>query len=330
MSIKILVAGGASFIGSEFTRQAIEKGYKTIVVDKMTYAGDTGRLESVKAKIKFYKQDICDKTKIVSTFKKEKPQIVINFAAESHVDRSILGSDEFIRTNVCGTQVLLDAARASNVEKFIHISTDEVYGEIDVGQFYETTSLNPSSPYSASKASADLFIKSYIRTFKLPAIIVRPSNNYGPWQYPEKFIPMAIYKALNNEKIPIYGQGVNVREWLYVSDCIDALWVILEKGQLGHIYNVGSGSERKNIEVAQAILAMLEKPSKLISFIEDRRGHDLRYSVDSGKIKNELGWHPSINFETGLAKTIAWYKDNYKWLDRKAKFLKSYWKKIYK
>jgi dTDP-glucose 4,6-dehydratase len=330
MSSKILITGGASFIGSEFTRQAVERGFKVVVIDKLTYAGDLDRLANVKSKIKLYKQDICDKKNIIATFKKEKPETVVHFAAESHVDRSILGSDDFVRTNVCGTQVMLDASRAPHVKKFIHISTDEVYGDIDVGQFYETTSLNPSSPYSASKASADLFIKAYIRTFGLPAIIVRPSNNYGPWQYPEKFIPVAIYKAMHNEKIPIYGKGVNVREWLYVSDCAEAIWHILEKGQVGQIYNVGSGSERKNIEVAQAILAILEKPSRLIEFVADRRGHDLRYSLDFGKIKDEIGWRPSINFETGLAKTVAWYRDNSKWLEKKAKFLKSYWKTIYK
>jgi dTDP-glucose 4,6-dehydratase len=330
MSIKMIVTGGASFIGSEFVRQSVSKGYKVVILDKLTYAGDMARLKDIRSKIKFHKVDICDKKKMIKLFKQEKPHTVVHFAAESHVDRSILGSDEFIRTNISGTQSILDASRIPSLKKFIHMSTDEVYGDIDVGQFYETTSLNPSSPYSASKAAADLFVKAYMRTFEIPAIIVRPSNNYGPWQYPEKFIPVVIYKALRNERVPIYGKGINVREWLYVADCASAIWHVMEKGVVGQIYNIGSGSERKNIEVAHAILSLLDKPSSLIEHVTDRRGHDLRYSVDFNKIKDELGWRPSVNFETGLQQTVTWYKENIAWLTQKANFLKTYWKKVYK
>ncbi|MFC1645679.1 dTDP-glucose 4,6-dehydratase [Candidatus Omnitrophota bacterium] len=327
---KILISGGAGFIGSEFTRQIVKLGYKVIAVDNLTYAGDLARLRQAKRKIKFYKLDICNKSKTNKVFKDNKPTAVVHFAAETHVDRSILGSDSFIKTNIQGTQNLLDASRAYNVGKFIHISTDEVYGDIKKGQFYETTSLKPSSPYSASKAAADLLIQSYIRTFDFPGVIVRPSNNYGPWQYPEKFIPVIIYKALNNEKIPVYAKGLNVREWLYVSDCAAAIIKILNKGKIGEIYNVGSGFEKRNIEVAKAILDILDKPHSLIEFVKDRPGHDYRYSLNFSKIKRGLGFSPKVNFETGVKETVIWYKENFNWLKSKTVYLRKYWKEVYK
>jgi len=329
---KILITGGASFIGSEFTRQLINRGtkYKVIVVDKLTYAADLSRLAEVKGKFKFYKVDICNVAQVEKIFQKEKPEIAVHFAAESHVDRSIIDSGEFVKTNIQGTQVLLDASRCSKVKKFIHISTDEVYGDIKKGRFYETTPLAPSSPYSASKAAADLLVKSYIRTFKFPAVIVRPSNNYGPWQYPEKFIPVIIYKALKNDLIPVYGKGLNVREWLHVQDCADAILTIVKKGRIGEIYNVGSGNERKNIDLVKNILYLLGRPLDLISYVQDRPGHDLRYSLDSSKIRKELNWKPQVSFEKGLIDTVGWYRRNLPWLEKKVFYLKGYWGKVYK
>ncbi|MCM8813994.1 MAG: GDP-mannose 4,6-dehydratase, partial [Candidatus Omnitrophica bacterium] len=232
---KILMSGAAGFIGSEAVRQAVAAGYAVSVIDCLSYAGDRRRLADVQNKITFYKKSICSKRDVEAIIKTERPRAIIHFAAETHVDRSILGSDAFIQTNIVGTQVLLDAARAAGVERFVHVSTDEVYGDIEKGQFYETTPLNPSSPYSSSKAAADLLIKSYMRTFGFPGIIVRPSNNYGPWQYPEKFMPVIIYKASQNEKIPVYGKGINVREWLYVADCAAGILRALEKGRIGEI-----------------------------------------------------------------------------------------------
>ncbi len=327
---KILVTGGAGFIGSEFVRLATARGYGLIIVDNLSYAGDLLRLKEVKAGYKFYNADVSNQVKIRQIFKKERPGLVVNFAAESHVDRSILSSVEFVKTNIQGTQVLLDAAKNSGVERFIHMSTDEVYGDIAHGQFYEDTSLNPSSPYSASKAAADLLVKSYIRTFKFPAIIVRPSNNYGPWQYPEKFIPVVIYKALKGDMIPVYGKGLNVRDWLFISDCAEAVLEVLKKGRLGEAYNIGSGNERKNIDVVREILDILGKPRGLINFVLDRPGHDLRYSLNSLKIAKEIGWRSKVCFEDGLVGAVNWYKNNLNWLERKVKYLKSYWARVYR
>lgn len=248
---KILVTGGAGFMGSEFVRQAVKRvssprrRLSLIIVDKLTYAGDLRRLEEVKGKYKFYKADICNQVVMESIFKKEHPEIVVHFAASTHVDRSIQDASPFIETNIKGTQILLDVSRKYKIKKFIHISSDEVYGEIKKDSFSEDSPLRPNSPYAASKAAADLLIKSYIRTYNFPAIIVRPCNNYGSWQYPEKLIPLAILKALRNEKIPVYGKGQNIREWLYVSDCIDAIFLILEKGKIDEIYNIGSGQEKE-------------------------------------------------------------------------------------
>lgn len=327
---KILVTGGAGFIGSAFIKLAIQQGYGVVVIDKLTYAGDLARLNEVTGKFKFYKLDIIDRARIEQLFKKEKPEILVNFAAESHVDRSILGSDDFVRTNIQGTQVLMDIAKKFRIVKFVHISTDEVYGDIEKGQFFENTAFNPSSPYSASKAAADLLVKSYIRTFKFPAVILRPSNNYGPWQYPEKFIPVVIYKALKNEKIPVYGRGQNIREWLHVYDCAKAVLKVIKKSDCGKAYNIGSGNERKNIDVARRILAILDKPVSLIEFVKDRPGHDFRYSLNYAKIRKDLDWQPQFSFDKGLVDTVLWYKNNFKWLESKMVYLRSYWSKVYK
>lgn len=323
---KILITGGAGFIGSAFVRSVIaspkgaKQSYEIVVVDKLTYAGDLARLAGLKGKFTFYKTDICDKPAIKRIFDTERPDIVVHLAAESHVDRSILGSDEFIETNVRGTQVILDAAKAFGVKRFVHISTDEVYGDIEKGQFYEQTSFNPSSPYSASKAAADLLVKAYIRTFGFPAIIIRPSNNYGPWQYPEKFIPVIIYKALKDQKIPVYGRGLNVREWLYVEDCADAIKAVMNRGRTGEAYNLGSGNEMANIEVVKLILDILHKPYSLIGFVQDRPGHDLRYRLNSDKLRKELHWNARYNFEKAINTTIEWYFKNIEWVSRKQYF----------
>jgi dTDP-glucose 4,6-dehydratase len=329
--MKILITGGAGFIGSEFTRQAVKKGLDVVVVDKLTYAGDLERLKEVEDKITFYKADIINKEFIEYIFNKEKPDIVVHWAAESHVDRSILDPSPFIDTNVKGTQILLDAAKDNNVKLFINIVTDEVYGELgEEGQFYETTPLVPNSPYSVSKASADMIGRAYFRTYGLPLITVRPSNNYGWWQYPEKLIPVVILKALSNEPIPVYGRGLNIREWLFVSDCADAVFEIIEKGKVGEIYNVGSGQEKRNIDVVKSILKILNKPEDFITFVKDRPGHDYRYSLNTDKIKKEIGWKAKVNFEEGIEKTVKWYLDNLDWVNRKLSYLKSYWEKVYK
>jgi len=338
---KILVTGGAGFIGSAFVRLLAKQGLfscrkqdtrrsdtagclqgetvvpEIIIVDKLTYAGDLARLKEVEGKYKFYKVDICDKTKIESIFKKEKPQAVINFSAETHVDRSIQDSVPFIKTNIEGTQILLDTSRKYKIKKFIQISTDEVYGEIKKGEFIEDSPLKPNSPYAASKAAADLLIKAYIRTYNFPAIIIRPCNNYGPWQYPEKLIPLAILKILRNEKIPIYADGKNIREWLFVEDCADGILQILEKGKIGEIYNLGSSEEKENLEVVKTILKILKKDEGMIEFVPDRPGHDIRYSLDSKKVFNKIKWRPKINFAEGLRATVQWYLQHIKWLSGK-------------
>jgi dTDP-glucose 4,6-dehydratase len=330
---KILVTGAAGFIGSAFARLLLNrdcsagtvpegdcpkqynlKGLSLIVIDKLTYAGDLARLKEVKGRYKFYKADICSKRQMESIFAKEKPQIVANFAAETHVDRSILDSVPFIETNITGTQVLLDASRKYGISKVIHISTDEIYGDIPQGEFLENTTLNPSSPYSASKAAADLLVKSYIRTFKFPAIIVRPSNNYGPWQYPEKLIPLAVLKILRGEKVPVYAKGENVREWLYVEDCASGVLQIMEKAKAGEIYNLGSGQEKQNIEVVKAILSIMKADESRIEFVKDRPGHDIRYKLNSQKVQREIGWQPKVQFEEGIRRTVEWCLSNKKWL----------------
>ena len=309
---KILVTGGAGFIGSAFVRLLAKTGRFSqrnglVLVDKLTYSGDLKRLKEVKGNFKFYKTDICDKKAIERIFIKEKPQAVVHFAAETHVDRSIKDSAPFIETNVKGTHVLLEASRKYGVKRFIFISTDEVYGELKQGKFTESSPFKPNSPYAVSKAAADLLVQAYIRTYKFPAMIVRPCNNYGPWQYPEKLIPVAISRALKNKKIPIYAKGENVREWLYVDDCVEAILKVAQKGKIGQAYNIGSGIERKNIAVVKCILDILAKPHNLIEFVADRPGHDIRYCLDSLKIKKTLGWQPRLSFAEGIENTVIWH-----------------------
>jgi len=330
---KILVTGGAGFIGSAFVRLLINKGYSggrvPVVVDKLTYAGDLARLDDVKGRYKFYKADISDKSAINRIFRSEKPDIVVHFAAETHVDRSIFDPTAFLKTNIIGTQVLVDAARKYKVGKFVHISTDEVYGDIKRGRFTEESPLKPNSPYAASKAAADLLIRSYMRTYKFPAVIIRPSNNYGPWQYPEKFIPVVIAKAWSNQRVPIFARGLNQREWLYVEDCVKAIALVVKKGKIGETYNITSGCELKNVDTAKTVLRNMNRPYKLIEYVLDRPGHDFRYALDAGKIK-KIGWRPKMDFKIGINQTVAWSRENIDWLNIKSKYLSGYWSKVYK
>ncbi|MEZ0323910.1 MAG: dTDP-glucose 4,6-dehydratase [Hydrogenothermaceae bacterium] len=329
---KLLVTGGAGFIGSWFVKSAVEKGYEVVVLDALTYAGDLERLKKVKDNVSFHQTDITDINAVEEIFKKENPDIVVHFAAESHVDRSIIEPSIFIKTNVEGTFNLLETAKKYSVEKFINISTDEVYGELEnlEDQFTEETCLKPNSPYSSSKASADMLGRAYYKTYNLPVITVRPSNNYGPWQYPEKFIPVIILKALQNEPIPVYGTGKNRREWIFVKDCAEGVLTVMEKGRIGEIYNLGSGEEKENIEVVKTILKILGKPENLISFVKDRPGHDLRYRMNSEKIKKELGFTPKTTFEEGIKQTIEFYIENMDWVKQKEKELQNLWQKVYR
>jgi dTDP-glucose 4,6-dehydratase len=311
---KILVTGGAGFIGSALVRYILKMGPEVTVIDKLSYAGDLKRLEGLDKKYTFYKADICDYRNIESIFKRHKPSIIVNFAAETHVDRSILDSKYFLETNIFGTKILLDIARKFGVKEFIHISTDEVYGDIKKGKFSEDSSLNPSSPYSATKAAADLLIKSYIRTYSFPAIIIRPCNNYGPWQYPEKLIPLSILKIIRKEKIPVYAKGENVREWLYVEDCARGIFEILKKGKIGEVYNLGSGQEKNNLEVVKLLIKILNATGNMVQFVKDRPGHDIRYSLNSEKLRNEIGWRPKVKFEDGVKLTVNWCLKHKDWL----------------
>jgi len=303
---KIIVTGGAGFIGSAFVRLLVKRGFRPVVIDKLTYAGDLKRLDEVRGGYKFFRADICNKRKIEEVFKKEKPDIVVHFAAESHVDRSINDATPFIETNIKGTQVLIDASRKHNIKKFIFMSTDEVYGEIARGKFSESSLIRPNSPYAASKAAADLLVQSYIRTYDFPAVIIRPCNNYGPWQYPEKLIPLAILRVLSGKKVPVYGKGQNVREWLYVDDCVQGILRIINRGKPGEVYNLGSGCESRNINTVKLLLRALKAGADRFEFVKDRLGHDLRYSLDSHKIRNAIGWIPAVTFEEGLQMTALW------------------------
>ena len=299
-------------------------------MDKLTYAGDLTRLDSVKDKYGFYKADIANREFIEHIFGAEKPDYVVHFAAESHVDRSILDPGPFIKSNVEGTMVLLEGARKYGVKKFINTATDEVYGELGKdGQFYEDTPLRPNSPYSVSKTSADMLGRAYFRTYGVPVVTIRPSNNYGPWQYPEKLIPVIILKALSNEPVPVYGKGENVREWLYVEDFAEAVFTVLEKAEPGSIYNIGSGFEKRNIDVVKKVLQLLGKSDDLISFVKDRPGHDFRYSLNTEKIQRELGWKARTDFDTGIEKTVKWYLDNIQWAREKQKYLQDLWSRVY-
>lgn len=320
--MKILVTGGCGFIGSNFIYYIIDKypNYNIVNLDLLTYAGNLNNLNNIKKNpnYKFVKGDIRDKKFIFDLFEKESFNTVINFAAESHVDRSVTNPDIFVKTNILGTQTLLDASLKYNVNRYHQVSTDEVYGDLDLNKkdtfFTENTPINPSSPYSASKASADLLVKSYNRTFNLNTTISRCSNNYGPYQYPEKLIPLMILKALNNEKLPVYGNGANIRDWLHVYDHCVAIDYIIHKGKSGEVYNVGGHNEKSNLEVVKIILDTLNKSSNLIEYVKDRPGHDLRYAIDPKKIESELNFKPKYDFESGIKETIKWYLDNLNWL----------------
>ncbi len=326
--MKILVTGGAGFIGSEFVRQA--KDHEIFVIDSLTYAGDLERIKCVQDHINFSRVDIRDKETLLKVFKDFSPVIVVHFAAQSHVDRSILNPYEFYKTNLIGTHNLLEISLSSGVELFINISTDEVYGERRYNRpFRENDPMNPGSPYAVSKAAADMLGRAFMRTYGLPVITVRPSNNYGPWQYPEKLIPVVIARALMNEPIPVYGTGENTREWTYVSDTVEAIYKIIEHGKPGEIYNVGSGEEFKNIEVVKMILKMLDKSENLITFVRDRAGHDFRYSLNIEKIQKEIGWIARTDFQSGLRQTVDWYLKNINWLNKKVKSVRDYWNLIY-
>jgi dTDP-glucose 4,6-dehydratase len=309
----ILVTGGNGFIGTNFIRilnehNVIEK-YNIINVDKLTYAANKNSLSNIKDVVS-YKVDITDRDSMEKIFTEHKIDYVVNFAAETHVDNSIKDPSCFVKTNVLGTGVLLDCAKKFEVLKYLQVSTDEVYGSIENGQFTENSPIDPSSPYSASKAGADHLVMSYHKTFKLPVNITRCSNNYGQFQHSEKLIPTIINKALKDEKIPIYGTGTNIRDWIHVRDHARAVLMVLLKGQNGEIYNVGSNNELTNLEITHKILSLMKKPESLIEFVEDRKGHDLRYAIDSTKIQNQLGWFPKIDFESGLENTINWYYMN--------------------
>ncbi len=326
--MRILVTGGAGFIGSAFVRLAAGAGHEVTVLDKLTYAGDPARLGG--AAHRLYRGSIANRELVEAVLEKERIAAVVNFAAESHVDRSILDAAPFVETNVRGTQVLLEAARAHGLQKFVHVSTDEVYGELGpTGAFTEESPLRPNSPYAASKAAADLLVLAYHRTYGLPACLVRPCNNYGPWQYPEKLIPVVIYKALAGQPIPVYGTGQNVREWLYVEDCCAGVLAALEKGRPGNIYNLGSGEERPNLEVVRAILNLLGRGEELVTFVKDRPGHDFRYRLDSSWAAAELGFAPRVRFEEGLSRTVEWYLAHREWLFAKVRQLEDLWRRVY-
>lgn len=317
----VVITGGAGFIGSNFVYYMLNKypDYRIICVDCLTYAGDIHTLNRAmeNPNFRFAKINICDKPAIKALFEEEKPDIVVNFAAESHVDRSITGPEIFVETNVRGTQVLMEVCRELNIPRYHQVSTDEVYGDLPLDRpdlfFTEKTPLHASSPYSASKAGADMLVMAYCRTFNFPATISRCSNNYGPYHFPEKLIPLMIINALHDKKLPVYGDGKNVRDWLYVEDHCRAIDLIIHNGKIGQVYNVGGHNEMANIDIVKLICKELNKPEDLIEFVEDRKGHDRRYAIDPTFIHEELGWLPETKFEDGIKKTIKWYVDNEAW-----------------
>ena len=319
--MKILVTGGAGFIGSNFIFYMLKRysDCNIICLDALTYAGNLSTLQSVlfDNRFRFIKGSICDRVLVEQIISENKPDVIVNFAAESHVDRSIDNPSVFLDTNIIGTSVLMDVARKYGVGRFHQVSTDEVYGDLPLDRpdilFTEKTPLHASSPYSASKASADMLVMAYYRTYGLPVTISRCSNNYGPYQFPEKLIPLMVINALNNKKLPVYGTGKNVRDWLYVEDHCKAIDDIIHKGKVGSIYNVGGHNEMANIDIVKIILEHLGKPESLIEFVSDRKGHDLRYAIDPNKITTELGWFPETKFQDGIKKTINWYLSNKEW-----------------
>lgn len=322
--MKIIITGGAGFIGGNFVHYMLKQHptYKIVCLDVLTYAGNLETLVPVidNSNFSFIKGDIADRTFVYKLFETEKPDIIVNFAAESHVDRSIENPEVFLQTNVIGTSVLLDACKKYGIQRYHQVSTDEVYGDLPLDRpdlfFTEETPIHTSSPYSASKASADLLVQAYYRTFKLPITISRCSNNYGPYHFPEKLIPLMIANALNDKKLPVYGTGDNVRDWLYVEDHCSAIDLIIHKGRVGEVYNIGGHNERTNLEVVQAIIRELGKKESLIQYVTDRLGHDQRYAIDPTKIRTELGWEPTTLFDEGIKKTIQWYLDNKAWWER--------------
>jgi len=331
--MKLFVTGGAGFIGSNFIRHILGIGRDFAVVnyDKLTYAGNLANLESVAhhPNYEFVKGDICDAAAVEAAMRG--CDAVIHFAAESHVDRSIYEPAPVIQTNITGTFILLEVARKISVSRFVHVSTDEVYGDIPAGVFAdETFPLQPSSPYSASKAGADLLVRSYVRTYKCPAVITRSSNNYGPYQFPEKFVPLIISNAFSNKALPVYGDGRQQRDWLHVEDNCRGILTVLEKGKIGEVYNIGGQGLEENLTMARRILELTGKPESLLSYVQDRPGHDRRYALDCKKIQSELGWKPLISLEDGLRQTIDWYKNEEGWLDgvRGGEYL-SYYEKYY-
>lgn len=316
--MKLLVTGGAGFIGSNFVRYMVNKypEYQIVNLDLLTYAGNLENLKDIEnaPNYKFVRGDIADREFINGLFKEEKFDYVLNFAAESHVDRSITDPGIFVQTNIQGTLALLDAAKTFGVTKYLQVSTDEVYGTLgETGYFTEETPLAANSPYSASKAGADLLVRAYNETFGLPVNITRCSNNYGPFHFPEKLIPLMIINALNDKELPIYGDGLNIRDWLHVEDHCQAIDLVLHKGRNGEVYNVGGNNERTNIEIVKTILKHLNKPESLMKFVTDRPGHDRRYAIDATKLRTELGWSPKYNFDTGIEQTINWYLNNREW-----------------
>lgn len=319
--MKIIVTGGAGFIGSNFVYYELEKypEDRILCLDALTYAGNMETLVEAKknSQFQFVKVDITDRAAIYKLFEAEKPDVVVNFAAESHVDRSIENPEIFLKTNVIGTSVLLDACRKYGIQRYHQVSTDEVYGDLPLDRpdlfFTETTPLHTSSPYSASKASADLLVQAYYRTYQLPVTISRCSNNYGPYHFPEKLIPLMIINALHGKKLPVYGNGMNVRDWLYVEDHCAAIDLIVRKGTVGEVYNIGGHNERQNIEVVRTILHELGKSEALIEHVTDRKGHDRRYAIDPTKIHQELGWLPATSFDEGIKRTVKWYLEHHEW-----------------
>ena len=331
--MKLLVTGGAGFIGSNFVHYALREhpDWEITNLDKLTYAGNLENLKDIEDQpgYHFVKGDIADR-KLVDKLVGQGFDVIVNFAAESHVDRSILDASPFIETNVKGTQVLLEGVKKHGIQRFIQVSTDEVYGSIDSGYFIEESPLSPNSPYSASKAAADLLCRAYFKTHRLPAIITRCTNNFGPYQFPEKLIPLAVTNALEDKPIPVYGDGLNIRDWIFVDDHCRALDAVIQKGQLGEIYNIGGGNEKTNLELIHKLLELLDKPRSLMQFVTDRPAHDRRYALDCAKIATELGWKPAYSFEKALSATVDWYLKNESWWRSiKSGEYSKYYKKMY-
>lgn len=338
MKKTIIVTGGAGFIGSNFIFHMLStySEYRIICLDKLTYAGNLSTLQSVMddTRFRFVKADICDRAAVYKLFEEESPDMIVNFAAESHVDRSIEAPDVFLQTNIMGTATLMDACRKYGIERYHQVSTDEVYGDLPLDRpdilFTEDTPIHTSSPYSSSKAAADLLVFAYHRTYGIPVTVSRCSNNYGPYHFPEKLIPLTIANALTDKELPVYGDGLNIRDWLYVEDHCKAIDMIIHNGRVGEVYNIGGHNEKTNIYIVKKILDIIGKPESLIKYVTDRKGHDLRYAIDPTKIHNELGWLPETMFDDGIEKTVQWYLDNKEWWENIINGeYRDYYKKMY-